>query len=375
MHAPTPGVSASADMPAIREVLHRPRPAPPHPIPDMSAEADTPPRLLYPHSMRILLTTTSYQDTPGQHHDLLQSSGYDVVRGRGPLDEEAMLQLIDEHGGFDGLLNGDDEITARVIDAALNAPTPLRVIAKYGIGLDSIDVAHATANDIPVLFTPGVNHTTVAEHAFGLMIAVAKHFWTHLHSVKTGGWKRTTGSELAGKTMGVIGMGRIGKEVIKRARAFDMPCIAYDVYWDDTFASQYQVTKADSAEQVLREADVVTLHMNLTHENRHFINAESIKTMRDGAILINTARGGLIDERAVAQACKSGKLGGYGGDVLEQEPPTGHHPFQDVDNVILTPHIGSRTLESVGRQAMRATQNIINYLEGNDDYIQANKRT
>ncbi len=323
--------------------------------------------------MRILLTTTSYQDTPGAHHDLLAESGYDVVRARGPLDEAAMLSLIREHGGFDGLLNGDDEITARVIDAGVAADTPLKVIAKYGIGLDSIDVEHATAHKIPVLFTPGVNHTTVAEHAFGLMIAVAKHFWPHLRSVKGGGWKRITGSELAGKTMGVIGMGRIGKEVIKRARAFDMPCIAFDVYWDDTFAAEHNVQRMDSAEDVLRHADVVTLHMNLTDENRHFINPRSIKTMRDGAILINTARGGLVDEHAIADACSSGKLAGYGGDVLEQEPPQGHHPFQDVDNVVLTPHVGSRTFESVQRQAVRATRNLVNYLEGDDDYIQANK--
>jgi len=140
--------------------------------------------------MRILLTTTSYQDTPGKHHDLLADSGFEVVRARGPLPEADMLTLIDEHGGFDGLLNGDDEITAKVIDAALSAPTPLRVIAKYGIGLDSIDVDHATAKKVPVLFTPGVNHTTVAEHALGLMIACSKHFWLHMKAVKEGAWKR-----------------------------------------------------------------------------------------------------------------------------------------------------------------------------------------
>ena len=152
--------------------------------------------------MRILLTTTSYQDTPGDHHAALQASGFEIVRARGPLPEAEMLELIDTSGGFDGLLNGDDEITARVIDAALAAPTPLKVIAKYGIGLDSIDVAHATAKKIPVLFTPGVNHTTVAEHAFGLMIGLAKHFKMHLREVEAGNWKRQTGSELAGKNPG-----------------------------------------------------------------------------------------------------------------------------------------------------------------------------
>ncbi|MFP4144696.1 MAG: phosphoglycerate dehydrogenase [Phycisphaeraceae bacterium] len=323
--------------------------------------------------MRILLTTTSYQDTPGRHHDMLESSGHEVVRARGPLPEDELLDLIDQHGGFDGLLNGDDAITAKVIDAALAAETPLKVIAKYGIGLDSIDVSYATEKKIPVLFTPGVNHTTVAEHAIGLMIGIAKHFWSHLAAVKGGKWTRITGSELAGKTVGILGMGRIGKEVVKRARAFGMGAIAYDVYWDESFAAEYEVKKADSAEEVLREADVISLHMNLSEENRHFINRDSIATMKDGAMLINTARGGLVDENAIAEACKSGKLLGYGGDVLETEPMQAPHPFQEIDNILITPHVGSRTFESVERQAMRATKNILNYLAGEEDFIQANE--
>src|ERR1700681_433970 len=160
--------------------------------------------------MRILLTTTSFQDTPGKHHDVLNNSGLEVVRARGPLSEAQVLDLFKQHGGFDGLLNGDDQITARVIDAALPR---LKVIAKYGIGLDSIDVKHATSKRLPVLFTPGVNETTVAEHTFGLMIAVAKSFWFHMRAVKQGQWKRQTGSELYQKTLGVLGLGRIGKEV------------------------------------------------------------------------------------------------------------------------------------------------------------------
>lgn len=319
--------------------------------------------------MRILLTTTSYQDTPGEHHQVLERSGFEVVRARGPLTEDDMLELI-EGAGFDGLLNGDDAITSRVIDAALPR---LRVIAKYGIGLDSIDVAHATAKRIPVLFTPGVNHTTVAEHAFGLMIGLVKHFWTHLNAVKTGQWRRVTGNELFGKRLGIIGMGRIGKEVIKRAKAFGMEAIAYDLYWDADFAAEYGVAQADSAAAVLAEADIVSLHMNLTPETRGFINSASIATMRDGALVINTARGGLVDEQAIAEACRSGKLGGYGTDVVATEPMPTPHPFQEIDNILVTPHVGSRTLESVGRQAMRATRNLVNYLNGDDDYIQANR--
>jgi D-3-phosphoglycerate dehydrogenase len=322
---------------------------------------------------RILLTTTSYQDTPGPHHDLLASSGLEVVCARGPLKEEEMLKLIADHQGFDGLLNGDDHITAKVIDAALNAPAKLRVIAKYGIGLDSIDVKHATAKKIPVLFTPGVNHTTVAEHAFGLMIALNKLFWPHLKSTKEGGWKRITGHELFGKTIAVLGVGRIGKEVIKRAAAFEMKSVGFDLYWDEAFASQYHVQRAATADQAIRDADVVSLHMNLDDSNRGFINAARIATMKKGAIIINTARGGLVVEKDVAAACKSGHLGGYGTDVIDVEPQAKDHVYLGIDNILVTPHVGSRTFESVERQAMRATLNLVNYLKGDRDYIQANK--
>jgi D-3-phosphoglycerate dehydrogenase len=319
------------------------------------------------------LTTTSYQDTPGQHHDLLAKSKFDVVRARGPLNEQQMLDLIKSNNGFDGLLNGDDIITAKVIDAALAAPTKLRVIAKYGIGLDSIDVNHATSKKLPVLFTPGVNHTTVAEHAFGLMIALAKHFWPHLRSTKKGEWKRITGTELFGKRIAVLGVGRIGKEVIKRALAFGMVPHGYDLYWDHEFAKLCDLRQCQSAEDALLDADIISLHMNLNDENRHFINKARIAKMKKGAIIINTARGGLINEQDVADACKSGQLGGYGADVLEEEPQKPGHPFVEIDNIIITPHVGSRTFESVERQAMRATLNIVNFLNGEKDYIQANK--
>jgi len=323
--------------------------------------------------VKILLTTTSYQDTPGKHHDLLAGSGFEVVRARGPLPEAEMLKLVKEHGGFDGLLNGDDEITAKVIDAALAAATPLKVIAKYGIGLDSIDVDHATSKKIPVLFTPGVNHTTVAEHAIGLMVAAVKHFWLHMRSVKSGRWKRQTGSELAGKTLGVLGMGRIGKEVVKRARAFDMQCVAFDVYWDEPFAEQYKVRRAADMDEVLKIADVITLHMPATDETRDFINRDRLALCKDGVVIINTARGTLVNEADVAEAARSDKLGAYAADVLAEEPIKTPHPFEEIDNILITPHVGSRTYESVERQALRATQNVVNFLTGGQDYIQANK--
>ena len=320
--------------------------------------------------MKILLTTTSFQDTPGPHHDLLAKSGFEVIRARGPLSEAQMLELIGEHGGFDALLNGDDRISARVIDAAGDR---LKVIAKYGIGLDSIDVAYATAKRIPVLFTPGVNHTTVAEHAFGLMIALAKDFWIHASAVKNGQWTRRTGHELMGKTLGVLGLGRIGQEVVKRANAFGMRCVAYGRSWPETFASDYGVERMASAEALLQCADVVSLHLSLDDGNRGLINSRTLALMKPGAYLINTARGGLVVEDDVAQACRSGQLAGYATDVVDEEPMPPGHPFQQIDTILVTPHIGSRTSESVERQAVRAVTNLVEFLTGGQDYIQANR--
>ena len=319
--------------------------------------------------MRILLTTTSLQDTPGAHQALLAASGYEIVRARGPLDEVALLSLIGAHGPFDGLLNGDDRVTARVIDAA--GPR-LKVIAKYGIGLDSIDVAYATQRRLPVLFTPGVNHTTVAEHALGLMIALAKDFLGHATALKNGRWVRRTGHELMGKTLGILGLGRIGQEVVCRAAAFGMRCVAYSPRWPEDFALAHGVTRATDVGEVLRCSEVVSLHLPLTAETRSLIDARALAAMKPGSYLINTARGGLIVEEDVAAACRSGQLAGYAADVLDEEPIRADHPFLGIESILLTPHIGSRTFESVERQAVRAVTNLTEFLGGGTDYIQAN---
>jgi D-3-phosphoglycerate dehydrogenase len=318
---------------------------------------------------RILLTTTSFQDTPGEHHQMLEKEGFEIVRERGPLPESRMLELVAK-GDFDGWLIGDDAITRAVIEKSLPR---LKVISKYGIGLDKVDVKSATEFKLPVTFCPGVNHTTVAEHVFGLMLAIYRDIVPQCNYVKSGNWKRLTGHELAGKTIGVIGLGRIGKEVSSRARAFGMNVIAFDLYWDEKFAQQYSVQRADSIEDVLKVSDIVTLHTNLTDETRHLMNSKRLAIMKKGSVLINTARGELVETNDIVAALKSGQLLGYGADVLESEPPPKDHPLFACPNAVLTPHIGSRTYESVARQAKMAAQNLINVLNGQPAIAQANK--
>lgn len=315
---------------------------------------------------RILLTTTSFQDTPGDHHAALAATGWEVVTARGPLSEADTLAALDR---IDATICGDDMITRQVLDKT--APR-LKVVSKYGIGVDKIDVARCTELGIPVLFTPGVNHTTVAEHAFLLLLALEKHLLFHTDSTRSGGWKRQTGRELLGKTIGIVGLGRIGREVALRARAFGMEAVGHDIYWDDAFAAANGIRRAATLAELLATADYVSLHTNLTPETRHLINAASIATMKPGAIVINCARGEIVDTDAVAAALAAGRLRGYGTDVLDVEPPPADHPLLRLPNCIVTPHVGSRTLESVQRQAMAAVTNLIRALRGEPPLAQVN---
>ncbi len=317
--------------------------------------------------VRILLTTTSYQDIPGPHHELLESTGIEIVRERGPLSEERMLELV---GDFDAILCGDDLISRAVLE---KASPRLKILSKYGIGVDKIDVAAATEMGIPLSFCPGVNHTTVAEHTFALLLALVRHLVDIANATRSGNWKRLTGHEIMGKTIGIVGLGRIGKEVAIRARAFGMTVHAYDVYWDEAFAASHEVVRAASVAEIFEKSDVISLHTNLTPETRDMIRAETIATMKDGVILLNCSRGEVVKTDDLAAALESGKVGGYGADVLDEEPPRADHPLLKAKNCIITSHIGSRTYESVQRQAMMAAQNLLNMLKGEKPLAQVNQ--
>ena len=316
--------------------------------------------------IRILLTTTSFQDCPGEHHTLLENIGAEIVRERGPLSEAQMLKIV---GDFDAFLCGDDEITQKVIDKSLPR---LKIISKYGIGIDKIDVTYASKKSIPVSFCPGVNHTTVAEHVFMLLLALSKNLIVQANATNRGDWQRMTGFEIMGKTIGIIGLGRIGREVSTRAKAFGMNIIAYDIYWHEEFANQNNITQERDVLEVLKLSDIVSLHTNLTEDTRYMINKSTIDEMKDGAILINCGRGELTHAADIAVALNSGRLGGYATDVLEHEPPPKNHPLLGVKNCIITPHVASRTYESVERQAKMATQNLVNLLKGEDAIAQVN---
>ncbi len=315
---------------------------------------------------RVLLTTTSFQDTPGVHHDLLAAANLDIVRERGPLSETRMLELA---GQFDAYLCGDDALTRAVIAKSLPR---LKVISKYGIGLDKIDVKAATDLKVPVLFTPGVNHTTVAEHTFALMLAAVRNLVVEANHVAAGRWTRITGNEVCGKTLAIVGFGRIGKEVAIRAKAFGLKVIGYGNYWDEDFARWYDIQRVTNFDDVLRQADIISLHTKLTAATKHLINAKNFPLIKKGAVIVNTGRGELVELNALVEALKSKHLLAYAADVLDQEPPPADHPLLGLPNAILTPHIGSRTHESVQRQATCAVENLTLFLAGKKPIAQAN---
>jgi len=316
--------------------------------------------------VKILVTTTSYQDCPGEHHQLLEATGAEVVRERGPLSEERMLELA---GDIDAFLCGDDAITRAVIDKALPR---LRIISKYGIGVDKIDVDHATEQGIPVSYCPGANHTTVAEHVFALLLGLSKNLVDHANATARGEWKRKTGAEVMDKTIGIVGLGRVGREVALRARAFGLSVVATDVYWPEDFAREHDVDRCDDLKDLLSRSDIVSLHTNLNDATQGMIDASAIGAMREGAVLINCGRGELVVSADVADALENGRLGGYGADVLDAEPPPADHPLLGAKNCLVTPHVASRTYESVRRQARMATDNLIHLLKGEVPLAQVN---
>ena len=308
-------------------------------------------------SVKVLLTSTSFLDTPGAHQVLLEKQKFEIVQLRGPLKEVVLLNVIQD---FDGIICGDDEITRAVIEKG--AKGKLRIISKYGIGLDRIDLDAANDLAIPVTNCPGVNQVTVAEHVFALLLSYTKNIIPENQFIQEQKWVRLIGSELYGKTMGILGTGNVGKEVAKRAVAFGMKVVAFDKFRSKDFADQYDITYCDSSEELIAQSDIISLNLSLVAGTKHIIGKRALKFIKDGVVIVNTARAGLVDQDAIIQGIESGKIKAYLTDVLEEEPMVKDHPFLKYDNIIITPHIGSRTYENVVNQGTMAVENLLRYI-------------
>lgn len=274
------------------------------------------------------------------------------------LKEDELIELVPE---FDALMvRSQTKITAGVLQAA----TKLQIVGRAGVGVDNIDVAAATERGVIVVNSPGGNTVAVAELTLAMMLDLVRRILPAHESMKRGEWKRSAflGRQLWGKTLGVVGVGRIGVEVIRRAQSFDMKVLGYDPFLTTARAAQLGI-EAVSIEEILKRADFVSIHTPLTKETKNMINAESIATMKDGAFIINCSRGGIIDEAALYDALKSGKLGGAGLDVFANEPST-DSPLRELENVVLTPHLGASTEEAQVEVAVDVAEQIVEVLSG-----------
>ena len=309
--------------------------------------------------MKLLVTPTSFLKPANADAKVKLEAFADniVYNDLGtPLQGDELLSRLD---GVDGYIAGLDYITADVVK---QMPSSLKVISRYGAGVDRVNITACKERGIIVTNTPGANATAVCEMAFGLMLCAARNIPALHKAVEAGEWPRANGMELSGKTLGIVGLGAIGKRLALRAKAFEMDVIAFDPYFDEAFGKQQGVTRVE-LDDLFKAADVVSLHVPLSDATRHMASAERIKSMKQGGILINTARGGLIDEEAAADAVKSGHLRGLGLDAFGQEPLV-DSPLKGLPGVVFTPHAAGHTAQAISRMGMMAVDNAIQVLSG-----------
>lgn len=310
--------------------------------------------------MKVLITPTSLSNAKDcDAIKKLKQSNMDVIfndKNR-PLTEEEMIEYAQ---GCDGIIAGLDYITKKVIESS----EKLKVISRYGAGYDRVDLEAATRNGVIVTNTPAANAQAVGELSISLALALSRKIAYLDKKTKEGEWVRSLGGELQGKTIGIMGLGAIGKVVAKCATGFGMNIIAHDPYIDSEFCESLHI-KSVSFEDLITASDIISLHLPLNDKTKHIIEEATISKMKNTAIVINTSRGGIVDEVAMYDALKNNRLGGFGIDVFETEPPE-YSPLFVLKNVIATPHSGSHTQEAVDKMADMAVTNLINVLQGRE---------
>ncbi|TKJ43638.1 3-phosphoglycerate dehydrogenase [candidate division TA06 bacterium B3_TA06] len=282
----------------------------------------------------------------------LKDAGFEVVVDH--LEPEDLKAQIKDYDAL--IVRSATKVRREIIEAAEN----LKVIGRAGVGLDNVDREAAKERGIAVYNTPAATSISVAELALGMMLSAARHIAQGTVSLKQGRWdkKKFKGIELYGKTLGIIGMGRIGSELAKRARAMGM-----SVFFFDAVVSESEFGTYKEMDEVLAEADFLSLHLPHNDSTHYLISTDAFAKMKDGAILVNAARGGVVDEEALYEALTSGKLRAAAVDVYESEPVTEHKLFS-LDNVVLTPHVGAQAAEGQQRAGVQVAEKVIEALKG-----------
>lgn len=307
----------------------------------------------------VLVCANILHRQEGVYADCLRHAGFDLrwpALGHRQLSEP---ELCAELGGVDATIAGSEPYTPAVLEAFPR----LRVVARTGVGSDSVDLAAASRLGVAVAITPGANHESVAEQAFALMLAIARRIVPNHVEVAGGGFERPIPQPLRGRTLGLFGLGRAGGAMALRAHAFGMTVIAADPYAAALSAELTACVRLATLDELLATADAISLHAPLTAETRCIINSASIARMKHGVWIINTARGGLIDEAALAEALRTGRVGGAGLDVFTSEPPTGS-PLLAAPNVVLSPHLAGIDATACDAMGLLAARNIVDLFEG-----------
>lgn len=309
--------------------------------------------------MKILITPRSFASISKKPMEMLEGKGYEIVKNETgkPLNNKEMSELIED---VDGIIIGIDDLNAGIIKQAHN----LNVISKYGVGVDNIDIKAATTQGIVVTNTPKANIDAVADLTFALMLALARRIPEADRETKAGNWKKFIGTSVWRKKLGVIGLGKIGRQVVKRARGFEMEILCYDIIQDEEFARQFGVRYVD-LETLLKESDYITIHTPLNNATKGIIGYKELEMINENAFLINTSRGGIIDEKALYDALKNNKIKGAALDSYKDEPLK-NSPLVELKNIIMTSHNGAYTKEAINNMGVQAAQNLIDVLEGRE---------
>jgi D-3-phosphoglycerate dehydrogenase/(S)-sulfolactate dehydrogenase len=318
------------------------------------------PALDAPHEEHAMSRVLVSDDLSTEAITILREAGLEVDVKVG-LAPEALEAII---GGYDALaVRSATKVNARLLEKAER----LKVVGRAGVGVDNVDLEAATRRGVVVMNTPGGSSVTVAELALAMMGSIYRHVAAATASVKAGRWekKKFQGRELCGKTLGVVGIGHIGSILVGRCLGLGMKAVAYDPFITAEAAAKLGVTLV-TLDELWRQADVISLHVPLTEQTRNMVNATTLARMKKGAVLVNCARGGIVDERALAEALASGHLGGAALDVFEKEPPQADHPLFKLDNVVLTPHLGASTEEAQAAVASAVARQLVRYLQAGE---------
>lgn len=307
---------------------------------------------------RVLVTPTILRNIPGLYSDTLLQGGFEVVYppdGCDTMKRENLLPLLEN---VDAMLASTERMTREVLGG-----TKLRAIARLGVGYDSIDTAAATDLGIAVTITPGTLEESVAEHTVAMLLGVTRGLLQRDREVRAGKWTRVPMPRMAGRTFGIVGLGRIGRAVVPKVQGIGMKVIAFDPFADKEMASRMGVTLMTLSE-LLQSADVVSLHTTTTPETANLINKQTLAQMKPGSVLINTGRGALVDEEALCEALAVGHLMGAALDVFKSEPLPLDSPLLKFDNVLLCTHMGGLDWESQTAASNLAAQCIVDLYRG-----------